>query len=222
MHGKSKYSHDQYWAVIDEINWNVNGTCHCEKMKAGLMRRYKSYEGRKLLLEVRSFVSERWIELDKRIEEWDKTSDNRVTNYGGDDSYNDMLNHAVGMGKAFFQNALNDPCILNELNVIESLSYVLPSEFEDWDEIEVDHHVHNAVKALGYIDVALHTGKKPTIDQWNLLLVLRERFLKFVDTEDVQAYVGTWDKKTDYDLHSKGVGYVYANTLNDAYEYLID
>lgn len=78
---------------------------------------------------LREFANERMGDLYERVDNYeDEDGNERVGNYGGDDSYGDMLAHVVGMGKLTFDAVMADPRRLNEIKFVENFLYALPHD----------------------------------------------------------------------------------------------
>ena len=126
----------KFWATIKSTGWGTRTTDH-EAAKQGLLDRLGVEEG--------VAFSETYREVKRRLKEqlWD-----RVTNVG-DDSYDDLVSHIIGLGKKEVDAVVKDPqraqvradfgkgwwtgtkVIPDSEGYSESFSYAVPYE-EDW------------------------------------------------------------------------------------------
>ena len=110
------------WNLIGALGWVESG---------------HDYEGiENLLLQqdddtvnsLREFIGERQNDLYERVDNYEAEHDGRCGNYGGDDSYGDMLAHVIGMGKLAFDTIMADPTRLNEIKFVENFFYAIPHD----------------------------------------------------------------------------------------------
>lgn len=64
--------------------------------------------------------------LTRAINEYEEQADHKHLPYSGDDSFNDMVTHAIGLGEVYFVRAVTDPSLLAKLKVRESFVYCIP------------------------------------------------------------------------------------------------
>lgn len=115
------------WKQIEDLNYD--DTRDYEAIKKYLMAVSDPISTTNL----RSFVSAREAELHVKVEFWEQDN-GRLGNYGGDDSFHDLLSHAVSMGREYFYKAMNNPAILKDLDYQECFDYCFPYS-DDWDGV---------------------------------------------------------------------------------------
>jgi len=112
------------WELIARINWAARS-----EQKRGFD------SGKQFMLEnfsqdtcqqIRKFVAEKRMELSIRVDEYENDHGVRCGDYGGDDSYGDMLHHVIGLGEVVYEMIMDNPSLLDRINYVESFSYCLP------------------------------------------------------------------------------------------------
>lgn len=68
-------------------------------------------------------------------------------NYGGDDSFSDMVHHVIGMGEDYYNKVLANPELLRDVRYHESFSYCIPSK-EDIQALDRSYHAAKAEEFL--------------------------------------------------------------------------
>jgi hypothetical protein len=120
------------WALIEEINWKSRS------------RTRRGYEGGKQFLldnftketcdALRDFAKKQKNALYVRVANYESDY-GRCGNYGGDDSYDDMLWHVVGLGEDVYNMIMDNPKLLDRIDFVESFSYCFPFE-DDYNEVD--------------------------------------------------------------------------------------
>lgn len=130
------------WKIIEEIGWGTKTTDY-KAIKNKLMRTYSPEDMKKFYDSVSALTNR----LSKAVDAYTEENKRHNLPYGGDDSYSDMLYHAVGMGKNYYDKALADPSTLQTLKVRESFSYAIPHE-SDYKHLKPDYHAQKAKQWL--------------------------------------------------------------------------
>ena len=114
------------WNMIAAINWAFHSKQKrgYENAKESILDHFDVDACR----QIRLFVSDRKQELTKAIDAYDCVASVRVGNYGGDDSFDDMISHVVGLGEHIFGMVVDNPKLLNDIDYTESFMYCLPYE----------------------------------------------------------------------------------------------
>ena len=97
------------WALIAEIGWGSRTTDYNH-----IAETYFKLLGEKKMTQLASFVGARVSDLGKAVEKFEE--DNRFDNVslevGSDDGFSDLRYHVVGLGKFAFEQAMEDPKLL--------------------------------------------------------------------------------------------------------------
>lgn len=116
-----------FWWIIQETGWG-KFDFNYKRIKAYLMGRMDFKTSETFM----KTYEKKYSDLEKRI---DKYLDDRETlmrghrlPFTGDDSFRDMVAHVIGLGKEFYEWAINDPSIIRSVDIKESFSYCLPTE----------------------------------------------------------------------------------------------
>jgi hypothetical protein len=139
------------WALIEEINWKSRS------------RTRRGYEGGKQFLldnftketcdALRDFAKKQKNALYVRVANYESDY-GRCGNYGGDDSYDDMLWHVVGLGEDIYNMIMDNPKLLDRIDFVESFSYCLSYEYEYEKELD-DPELADAKELIRALVVAL-------------------------------------------------------------------
>jgi len=136
---------DRFWEIVSKVGW---GTEHTDY-----------YRGKKILMEYlpdvgtmeefRVHMGSTHNELYDVIDKWAKANDVHV---GGDDSFGDLINHIIGMGRAETARVLKNPNLAGDranasygsnAGYKESFSYCIPYD---------DDYLPQEVKALSLVE----------------------------------------------------------------------
>lgn len=206
------------WDYVEEINWAL------------LSKKKRGYKAGKLYMlenftakrgkEISDFVNERFSELYKCIEKFERANDTHCGGYGGDDSFGDMIHHVIGLGEAKFNEIMEDPSKLNGMDFVESFSYCMPYK-EDYKMLKEDYHVDRAKTAV--VDLArIVTENAPSGQDVMVIKELMNRFLLMI-AGDIHSALEDYNYDNDYsryyqfeanDCHAS-----FANYISDCYEY---
>lgn len=137
------------WAIIEDMDWG--NRCHqpriYDTMKRDFMREYNH----DMAVKFDAFVTARFNEMYKAIEVFEKANDTHAGNYGGDDSFGDMIHHVIGLGKKVYKATMKDMTLLNKVRFVESFAYAIPNvtgSMNDYEELEPDFHHNRAIEAV--------------------------------------------------------------------------
>ena len=224
---------NQCWKMIATAGWVESGHDY-----GSVERHLITTYSRTQLIMLGTFVSERWSELSNRLDR----CMSRYGNYGGDDSYGDMINHVIGMGKLSFETYMEYPERLNDLDFVESFSYGVPNKHsldEVIEQYDPAYHRDNAQKALQEL-YRIKTQNSPDDKEMEVICELQNRFLSMQEGDFNTAlkgfekyepgighklYARYWQwPQAEHDTSRPGADYgqandmhaYFANTLTDA------
>jgi hypothetical protein len=201
------------WKDIEELNWAERSQ---ERRGYGQARRYMLENFTKTRCEkIREFISIRYNELAARIEAYEQENDCRVGNYGGDDSFNDMVHHVIGLGETYFNKVMKHPELLNDLDFVESFSYCIPYD-SDFEEVQPGHFEIKARECL-YELARILKENDPSPEDVKIILGLVKRFCKMAAGEFEAACEGVNEHtyNTFYRFDSNDRQALFANILSD-------
>jgi hypothetical protein len=196
----------KYWNMIATINWTER--CHedFDVTKRSIMISFKASD----LKELTVFVRDRWNELYTRINAYEKDNDVICGQDGGDDSFGDMINHVIGMGKETFDIMMANPLELDDIDFVESFSYILPYE-DDFINLNPEHHTGRAIECIAALQLDWEESSNPIANEISdrMVLASQEKFIEAVDGFDKAMYTKyhTWNGCSQ---HAR-----YSNVLSD-------
>ncbi len=207
------------WKDIEEINW------------AGRSIQYRGYtEGKMYMLEnftktrcntIRDFVSERFDDLYDCIQTFEHVNDTHCGDYGGDDSFGDMIHHVIGLGEAKFEEIMEDPSKLNGMDYTESFSYCLPYD-DDFEMLNAECHLDRARKSI--VELArIVAENKPSGDDVRIIKEIMDRFLIMLAGDFKEAckdFEFSDNYSSYYKFESNDCNAMFANYINDCKTYL--
>lgn len=208
------------WNFIKQINWAEvsKGKYDSETVKRTLMETFTE----KTCKEIRAFVESRQGELYTRIEQYEKENDCRVGEYGGDDSFGDMISHVVGLGEDKFNEVMKDPSVLNGMAFVECFNYCLPYD-GDYVLLSEDHHIDRAKLAIAALAEIVANDEPMGADSVRIVKDLMMRFMTILEG-DSKAAVEDFDKR----LYSRFCNFdgndhhaMFANYLSDVKRFLV-
>ena len=176
----------------------------------------------------RDFVNERLGDLYERVDNYEAETDNRCGNYGGDDSYGDMLSHVVGMGKLAFDTIMADPTRLDEIKFVENFNYAIPHDTEyAREEHTLGFHQTQAAECMKHLERITLENNPHEVDQ-DVILDLTARMIHLTQGNLVDACEGfikegskgeAYRRFYQWDANDKMA--MFSNTLYDAARKLI-
>lgn len=196
---------NECWALVEEINWGEKyKEIDTTNVKFGLALRLGEENSEVL----RAFVNRRVHEMMRAVEKYERKIDK--TTGLGDDSFSDLTSHIVGMGRATFEDYLQNPEKAFQLGVSlkfgESLFYCIPfraTVFEiqnlvKWrDEIKESLDAASKFESLAPIAAkvweVVSTVENSTLTK-NEANELWNRLLKEVDAAN-RAFCGTSEER---------------------------
>jgi hypothetical protein len=105
-----------YWEVLEAHKWDE---LHDYKNQP---RKVIDAFGEELWRKAWEYADDLFSLLYKDVNEYEKFA-GRCGQYGGDDSFGDMLWHAIGKGKDYYHKVLENPKLLDDLNYTECFAY---------------------------------------------------------------------------------------------------
>ena len=201
------------WKDIEEINWAERSKQRrgYEQAKRFILENFTP----KRIKEIDEFISARHNDLYKRIEEYEREVGTRCGDYGGDDSFGDMINHAIGLGQEYFESVMADPTLLNDLDFVESFTYCIP--YEDEYEILTDgYHQKRAVNALVEL-VRILQENRPSDNDKKIITDLIIRFANISNGDYKKALTGFSHKTYSkyYEFEANDCSAMFSNYLSD-------
>jgi len=206
------------WKYIEEINWSE------------LSKRKRGYEdGKRYMLEnftqkrcneISDFVHLRWRELYSCIEDYERANDTHCGEYGGDDSFGDMLHHVIGLGEEKFIEIMADPSKLNGMEYVESFSYCMPYD-DDFELMGSDEHMERAQKAVSEL-ARIVSQNKPSGDDVRTIKEMMNRFLSML-AGDFEEACRDFDRDVYnryYTFESNDCQAMFANYIGDCQKFM--
>jgi len=201
------------WNYIEAADWATNS----QKKKGYDITKtfFLANYTQTLMAEINQFVQSRNGELNMAIEAYEADY-GRVGQYGGDDSYSDMIYHAIGLGEAYFNSVVANPKLLNDLEIVESFAYSLPYE-DDYQVLDIDYHKKLAIKALQAITEIMVSGKA-NIEDVETMRQMQNRFMLMATGDLAEATRGFDERRYDeyYKFKANTYHAMFSNYLSDA------
>lgn len=117
------WNEQKVWKLIKDIGWSTKTTDY-DKVEKELLSKYSLDE----MLEIRDKIGALFRRLALATDSYLEKHKNHSLPFGGDDSFSDMIYHAIGLGKDYYEKAVKDPSIMEDLNPKESFIYCFPHE----------------------------------------------------------------------------------------------
>jgi hypothetical protein len=111
------------WDIIEGMNWIVE--CKNRRGYENMRKKFKKKYPVETAIAVRNFSAAKHNALYRAVDKYE-AEHGHLGNYGGDDSFGDLLDHAIGLGEAFYNAVLEDPSQLAKLNYVENFMYAVP------------------------------------------------------------------------------------------------
>jgi len=205
------------WAIIADMDWG--NRCHqsriYETMKRDFMREYNH----DMAVKFSAFVSARFNEMYKAIGAYEAEHE-QVGNYGGDDSFGDMIHHVIGLGKEIYNAVMKDMKLLNKIEFVESFSYAVPNVtgcMNDYEELEPDFHHNKAIEAVRALTEVVNL-QNIGHDEAKVIGELYGRFMNIIAGDYIEAFKDITyedDYERFQDIHSE-YSAMFGNYLFDA------
>ena len=113
------------WKIIEGMGWGaaVASGEHrpYERIKAEFIENYSPETAE----EFRDWYAEKYRDLDNAHSN-ERAEGRNYGNYGGDDSYGDMLDHVMGLGEVYYAAVMYNMALLEKLHPQESFAYCIP------------------------------------------------------------------------------------------------
>lgn len=129
---------EKFWEIVANINWGklvadrkskkLRGV-DTGRVKVAIMRKYSQ----EVMNEFNEIKVKKTCHLYKVINAYNDANGAGIPS--GGDSGDDLINHAVGLGKEYFNQAIADPSILTKLDYEESFAYCIPFN-DDYDSLQ--------------------------------------------------------------------------------------
>lgn len=154
---------DEFWAEVATINWGAWSKTRrgYEQVRVELVKRWSLEQCNKFNSDFQRIKSALYMKLDEHVRSL------------GDDSFDDLLSHIIGLGKFTAVQAFNDPKIAvrraDALDFVESFAYCFPHR-DDYKKPEEPkpgevlslHKVRVVITHSGWIDVMASSTRDAT------------------------------------------------------------
>jgi len=201
------------WANIEAANWAEHSQEKrgYETVKKFLMDTYTKEVNQQIV----NFVGERFGELDDAIVAFEKKAGVRAGGYGGDDSYSDMIYHAIGLGQEYFENVLDNPVRLEGLDFVESFGYGMP-HVDDYEKLEPDFRKARGVEAIQEI-ARIIKDNNPDTESLETMRQMLNRFVFMAGGDFAEATRGWSDDRYNeyYKFSANDRQAMFSNYLSD-------
>lgn len=207
------------WKYIEEINW-ANRSQQKRGYEDGKMYMLENFT-KKRCEEIRDFVDKRMFELYNRVNAFEKENNVHCGDYGGDDSFGDMLHHVIGLGEAKFNEIMEDPSKLDGMNYVESFSYCMPDD-EDYEMIKASYHLTRASAAVVAL-ARIVTENNPSDDDLRTIKEMMNRFLTMLEGNFKEA-CQDFDRATYtryYEFEANDCRAQFANYISDCKQFMV-
>lgn len=184
-------SESEFWKLVDELGWGRD--TNYKRIKAYILK---------------NWTKEQWAEFDKVKDKifnaLYKRLDREVKGVG-DDSFSDLLEHIIGLGKREYDAVMKDPSLAqkraDKYDYKESFAYAIPYE-DDWEKLE------RGVTGLKSLEFALEVYEdglgvdlyKPVQKELKMLV---DAFRNLKQTGDVGAFKEQATKLNDAEQRIK-------------------
>lgn len=207
----------KYWSILQSVMWACANAESFELIKARLVREY----GVDAVFAAQ-FGRAQKEALDQIVSSYEKVYACRCGDYGGDDSFSDMLWHVVGSGKVFYDEVVRNPKVLDGLRFKESFSYVLPI-MEDIQKSEFAYHEDRAYEGIGALYIINKNRQFLPQDQ-HIISELIARFECLVDHDPEKACGDLNEELYEryYDWPANKHHAKFSNILSDAQVWLLN
>ena len=209
------------WAIIADMDWA--NRCQQNRIYDVIKKNFMRSYNKEMAVKLNDFVTARFNEMYKAIEAYEKEH-GHVGNYGGDDSFGDMIHHVIGSGKEIYNAVMKDLKLLNKIKYVESFAYAIPNVsgcMNDYEHLEPDFHYNRAIEA---IETLADTVKMQNVghDKAKVIGELFGRFMNIIAGDYVEAFKDIsfeddYDRFTDINEEYHAM---FANYLFDAKENL--
>ncbi len=221
----SKATDNLMWSIIANMNWTklCNKPRAYDTIKIQFMREHGKATAKKL----GDFVNARWKDLDKAFNVHINSGGAECVHYSGDDSYDDMMHHVIGMGKETFEAVMADMTKLDDIEPVESFSYAIPhtsDNFNDYKNLDSDTHVIHAKEAVLALAEIVDNANNIGHDEAMVIRELLSRFMAIIAGEFTEAFADiTFEDDYDHfnNIHPEYRA-MFANYLFDAKKFLED
>lgn len=211
-------NHDN-WRIIEAANWkNYKGKID-RGLELGQFRKawFQQCVSQDLL-RASTFARDKMHELSNIIENYEKS--HGKMDLGGDDSYSDRLYHIVGLGEKVYNGVVNDPSTIVDFKVQESFSYMLFTNYDEFERFNEMHHQRRAYELYGELEIAIIDKEVSKKD--DAVKDMKKRLYAMAHGDFKEATKGfDIDYVAMYDTIGKKFDYGFANGLSDAYKYMV-
>lgn len=172
-------SESDFWAFIKPFGWGTKTTDY-DAIEKAIMRKLSAEEADDLDQTFRRLKGR----LYKRIEDWERENDRHLGL--GDDGFDDLLSHIVGLGKREYDAVMANPELAYERaqarygskdGFTESFSYALPSS-QDYKKLDLGKYKKWAQENVeGYEEALQNEAFKPLYRDIRYMIEVHRRLL---------------------------------------------
>lgn len=175
----------EFWKVVEPYGWGTKTTDY-KKIKKDLISRFS--------LEESESLSETFKAIKGRLY---KALDRKVSGVG-DDSFDDLLSHIIGMGKKEYDAVMKNPALaqdrVNRRDFVESFSYALPYS-NDYAKTDISYYIGWAERQVSeYEELAPAWKEMGLVPDKNLKGAL-DKVVKalrgFIKDKDIKKFLET-------------------------------
>lgn len=214
-----------YWNIIAGMGWATATLGDSRVDTSAMKREFMETYSEKIASDFSTWYAAKYNELVNAYDAASKESGKRYGNFGGDDSFGDMMDHVMGLGEEYYNTVMADFKLLNNLEPVESFSYCIPytsKGMNDYDNLKPKSHKKHARKAL---KAAAANATRSDISSKDLVILgdTMNRLTLIIAGKFDDA-VGDLDFDKDYgrfyNYDGCENGAQYANTMFDCKKYM--
>lgn len=175
-----------FWMLVDKIGWGTK-TTDFEAVQKAIMLKYSPLEAEAL----GDIKDKLFHALYQRLDQWEDTEEGKPFEMG-DDSFSDLVNHIIGLGKREYDAVMKDPKRAWERAMKglyeESFSYVFPSH-SDYASLNLKHYTRWANRIINGFQKHILSNRAFSSMHRDALTIVDA--LKLMAGGDVNAFLDT-------------------------------
>lgn len=123
---------NEFWSEVAALGWGTK-TTDCDVIKKSLLKRWTPAKAEEMREVFSALKGRLYKVLDK------------VVDGVGDDGFDDLRSHIIGLGREEFERVLAEPKLaqkrIDKHDFVESFAYCLPYGAEDWEPLKPAYYV---------------------------------------------------------------------------------
>lgn len=229
-----KVNTDKHWEILESINWAQE--CQSPRITSSALQRkliaeYRQHE----IIAACKYAEELRESLEEAYYSYRELYNKTPGQFGGDDSFGDMLWHVIGMGRDYYNRVLMDFSILNDLDSREGFQYVMMRSYNDFEEFEWHYHKNRIEQAYGKIMMMELTEGKVSTQDLAVRHELKARLEMILIAMEKDNHLAVLNQVRDMDPKNKSGSYLkfydgwdhnemafYSNVLSDLLRNMFD